>query len=256
MANRKGTPIWYELMSNEPEASKAFYDDVFGWNVQPAPAEGQDYRMIQSDEGFVGGVLKLTPEMCAGGAKPTWLTYFGVDDVDATAALAQESGGSVLLPPFDIPDIGRVAMISDPQGIPLYVMRGASDQDSTVFERTGMGKCNWNELTTPDQASANAFYAKVFGFTYPDKMSMGDLGDYVFVAVGDTTLGATMKAPAGAPIGWKPYFRAPNIDVAAETVKKRGGAVLEGPHEVPGGDRVLVARDPHGVVFGIAAPGS
>jgi len=73
-----------------------------------------------------------------------------------------------LMAPFDIPNVGRMAMLADPQGIPFYVMRGASDEVSTAWERTGMGKCNWNELATPDQTAANAFYAKVFGWKYPN----------------------------------------------------------------------------------------
>lgn len=256
MPNAHGTPIWYELMSNDPEASKAFYDAIFSWNVQPPPAGEQDYRMIDTGSGLVGGVLKLTQGMRDGGARPVWLMYIGVEDVDACAKTIEAAGGSIHLAPFDIPGIGRIAMAADPQGIPFYIMRGASNEESTVFERTGMGKCNWNELSTPDAVAANAFYAKVFGWSYPDKMSMpGDMGDYVFVAVGETTIGATMKRPPGGPTGWQFYFRARDIDEAATTIAAKGGKVLDGPMEVPGGDRVLVAEDPHGVRFGVAAPG-
>jgi uncharacterized protein len=254
MSNPEGTPIWYELLTNDPDASKAFYDEVFGWNVQP-PSPDRDYRLIDTGNGMVGGVLKLTAEMQAGGAKPSWLFYVGVDDVDATAEKVVAAGGAVTKKPFDIPNVGRLAMVDDPQGIPLYVMRGASPEDSTAFDRMGMGKCNWNELSTPDQAAANEFYAKVFGWTYPDKMEMPGAGDYVFIAVGDNRIGATMTEAEGTPRGWQFYFRAPDIDAAVEKIKRGGGKVHAGPMEVPGGDRVVVASDPHGVLFGVAAPG-
>ena len=256
MANPHGTPIWYELLTPDVAASKAFYDSVIGWTIgDKSDQPGMDYRMIASGPGgLVGGVMPLTSEMMSGGAKPTWLFYVGVDDVDDTAAKIAARGGSITMAPFDIPDAGRAAMVTDPQGIPFYVMRGASDAASTAWDRTGMGKCNWNELSTPDQAGANAFYAEVFGWTYPDRMPMGEMGDYIFVAVGDEMIGATMTAPPGPPPAWQFYFRTPDIDAAAERVTASGGTVHVGPMDVPGGDRIIVASDPQGAMFGVVAP--
>src|SRR3546814_15278463 len=88
------------------------------------------------------------------------------------------------MPPWRIEGVGRMALVRDPQGNPFYVMRGASDENSTAFSRDGMGKCNWNELATTDQEGAHAFYAAVFGWTFPDRMPMGEMGDYVFVEIG------------------------------------------------------------------------
>lgn len=258
MRNPHGTPIWYELLTVDPDASKAFYDDVIGWTIDAKPKGDLDYRMITTagDEN-VGGVMRLSPAMMADGAKPTWLFYIGVDDVDATVTKITAAGGSVQMPAFDMPDVGRLAMVADPQGVPFYVMRGAVDQPSTAWERTGLGKCNWNELITTDQAAGNAFYAEVFGWTYPDKMTMpGEMGDYVFVAVGEEQIGATMTVNEHQPQpGWLFYFRAPDIDEAAAKVTAGGGTVHAGPMEVPGGDRIIVASDPEGVAFGVVGPG-
>lgn len=258
MPNPEGSPIWYELLTDDPAASKAFYDIVIGWTIEAEASNDMDYRMIDSGSGggAVGGVMRLTEEMKAGGARPTWLFYIGVDDVDASAGKITAAGGKVLMPPFDIPGVGRIAMVTDPQGIPFYIMRGASDASSTAFDRMGMGKCNWNELISSDQAAGNAFYASVFGWTYPDKMPMGPMGDYVFINVGETVIGATMNGQEGSPLGWRFYFRAPDIEEAASKVTANGGAVLQGPHEVPGGDRIIVATDPHGVMFGVVGPGT
>ncbi|MGY4397468.1 putative enzyme related to lactoylglutathione lyase [Sphingomonas sp. UYAg733] len=257
MTNPEGTPIWYELLTADPDASKAFYDNVIGWTIEAQPSGDMDYRMIDTgNNGLVGGLMRVTPEMVANGAKPTWLFYIGVDDVDASVDKIKAAGGSVLMPAWDIPDIGRLAMVADPQGIPFYVMRGTSDEGSTAYDRMGMGKCNWNELSTPDQDGANAFYATVFGWTYPDKMEMPGMGDYVFIAVGDQTIGATMShQPNSPPPAWRFYFRAPDIEVAAQKVKDSGGTVHMGPMEVPGGDRIIVASDPHGAMFGVVGPG-
>lgn len=254
MANPNGSPIWYELKSVDPAASKAFYEDVIGWTIQPPPA-AFDYRMIDTGNGLVGGMMRLDDAMAAGGARAGWSVYIGVEDVDATTGRITANGGHVPIGPWDMPGIGRMAMAADPQGIEFYVMRGASDGASTAWNRTGMGKCSWNELGTTDQAGANDFYAKIFGWTYPDAMSMGEVGDYIFVAAGGETIGATMPVRQdGPPAGWRFYFRVPDIEIAAAKVANGGGTALMDPIEVPGGECVLLARDPHGLTFGIIGP--
>ena len=255
MADAYGTPIWYELLSADPLASRTFYDAVLGWNIEDAPSGGMDYRMIATGDGNVGGVMRLTDSMAAGGAKPTWLFYIGVEDVDATVSAITAASGTVLMAPWSIPGVGRMALVADPQGIPFYVMRGASDGTSRAFDPGSIGKCSWNELVTSDQAAGNAFYAAVFGWTYPDKMEMpGDAGDYVFIEASDGQIGATVSCQhEGHAPGWQFYFRAADIDAAADAVRAGGGAVLMGPQDVPGNDSIIPATDPHGVGFGVVA---
>ena len=256
MTNPNGTPIWYELQSADPDAAKAFYDHVIGWSVGEPMSADFDYRGISAGAEMVGGVMRITPQTAAGGAKPGWLFYIGVDDVDATVASIAGKGGTILLPAWDMPGIGRMAMVTDPQGNPFYVMKGQGEGTSTAFDRNGMGKCNWNELATSDQAAGNAFYADVFGWNYPGTMPMGPMGDYVFVAVGETPLGATMNVFGDSKPGWRFYFRTPDIEATAARVTEAGGKVLQGPHEVPGGDRIIQALDAEGVMFGAVGPGN
>jgi len=258
MPNPEGTPIWYELLTPDHDATKKFYDHVIGWTLGGKPDDSpMDYRMIQTADGsMVGGVMQLTDEMTAGGAKPTWLFYIGVDDVDASFEKVKANGGGVLMAPFDIPGAGHAAFVKDPQGNPFYIMRGSSPESSTAWDRMGMGKCNWNELNTPDQAGANRFYADTFGWTYPDKMTMpGDMGDYMFIDAAGQTIGATMTIQSGDTPGWRFYFRTPDIDATARKVGEAGGTVLAGPMEVPGGDRIIVAKYSHGVTFCAVGPG-
>lgn len=259
MTNAHGSFIWYELLTKDAKAAKAFYDDVIGWNIDAEPAPGgMDYRMIVAPEGLAGGVMALNADMVAGGAKPVWLGYFGVDDVDASVAGIVADGGQVHLPPFDIPDVGRIAMVTDPQGVPFYVMRGASaGETSTAYQRMGMGHVSWNELLAPDDTAALAFYEKHFHLTKIGAMPMGEFGEYSFIANGDSNgeaIGAIMKAaPGGAP-GWGFYFRVPDIHDAKAKIEAGGGTVRNGPMEVPGGELVLQATDPEGVAFGLVAP--
>jgi len=258
MPNPEGTPIWYELQTSDPDAAKTFYDDVVGWTIDAKPIEGMDYRMIDTGGGdFVGGVMRLTEDMKTGGARPGWMFYIGVENVDASVEKVKAAGGSVIMAPWDIPNVGRMAIMRDPQGIPFYVMRGASEENSNAFSRDGLGKCNWNELSTDDQQGALKFYGDVFGWTYPDKMPMGEMGDYVFIDVAGTTIGAIMQRPKDSPpANWRFYFRAPDIEVAGDKVKRGGGTVHMGPMEVPGGDRIIVISDPEGANVGIVGPGN
>ena len=256
MANPHGTPIWYELVATDPEAAKRFYEAVLDWRIEDRPPGPMDYRMISvADEGNVGGLAGIGPHTPLAAANPGWRFYIGVDDVDATAAAIEQAGGAIGIAPFDLPGVGRMALAKDPQGLPFFVMRGESDAESHAFNSMALGKCGWNELVTPDQAAGNMFYAAVFGWTYPDSMTMpGEMGDYVFVDCAGQMIGGTMTAQYyGGPAAWRFYFRAADIDAAARAVRDGGGTVHMGPVDVPGNNRVFIATDPAGSTFGVVA---
>jgi len=251
MSNRHGAFIWYELMTSDIEAARAFYEPVVGWTIGgKSDMPGMDYRMVSAPDGMVGGVMQIDDDMAANGARPVWLGYIGVEDVDATAAAIKWEGGKILVEPRDIPDVGRFAMATDPQGAPFYVMRGFSNEASTAFLADAPGHCAWNELSTPDQKGAHAFYEGLFGWTNPDSMPMDEMGDYRFLFVGDERIGATVEQK-DRPATWLFYFRVPSIPAAVEAVKARGGTIMMGPHEVPGGDHIVIGGDPQGATFAL-----
>lgn len=252
----RGSLVWYELMTDDPDGAKAFYDAVVGWEVGDRPPSDQDYRMIgRGDGGFAGGVLGLTEEVRRHGARPMWLGYVGVDDVDAAVARVEAAGGKALMPAFDIPQ-GRIAMIADPQGNPLYVMKpvppaGKPEAQSDVFSPDAEQRVGWNELTTADPAAARKFYGDLFGWTSDDFMPMGELGDYRFFAFAGTTIGAVCGVSPGGSAGWRYYIRVPSIAAAVEAVKANGGTISMGPHEVPGGDHIIIGNDPQSAEFAL-----
>src|SRR5690349_20126714 len=175
MANPHGSFIWYELMTTDPEGAKRFYEDVVGWAIgDPAPAGDSEYRMLGAPDGFAGGMLTLSEAMWEGGARPMWLGYLGVDDVDSAVEKAVAAGATVQMPASDIPGVGRIAMIADPQGVPIYLMRGATDGESTAYQRhNGLGHVAWNELMTGDRQAALDFYGEQFGYVREGGMDMG-----------------------------------------------------------------------------------
>lgn len=259
MTNPHGSWIWYELMTPDPRASKAFYDAVVGWDIEDAPTMPGDleYRMVMASGEPVGGVLTLSAGMLAQGAKAGWLGYVGVDDVDATVKRIRAAGGSVHLPPHDVEGVGRMAMVADPQGGLFYVMRGASEEDSQAFGRMAMGHVSWNELQASEDAAASfTFYNGLFGWEKAGGMPM-PWGEYAFLRGRgeDEVWGAMMpRGQVDQPVGWTFYFRVPDIQSAVDRVKAAGGTPFSDPMEVPGGERVFNAADPHGAPFGLVAP--
>ena len=253
----QGSHIWYELMTSDPDSATVFYGRVVpGWTIgQPIGGE-QDYRIIgRSDGGSAGGVLALTDDMRQHGARPIWMGYIGVDDVDGAASQIEAKGGKLLMPAFDIPQ-GRIAMVADPQGNPFYIMKptppeGQQDAQSDVFSPDQAERVSWNELSTADPVAARGFYGDLFGWSSDDFMPMGELGEYRFFDHGSLRIGAVNGVMPGGHPGWRYYIRVPSIAKAVEAVKASGGTISMGPMEVPGGDMILIGNDPQGAEFAL-----
>ncbi|HEY1144019.1 MAG TPA: VOC family protein [Sphingomicrobium sp.] len=256
-SDQTGAFIWYELMTTDAEAAKAFYDAVVGWSFGEAAPEFNGYRMInRNDGGFAGGVLPLTDEMQQHGARPTWLGYIYVPDVDQAITRIEASGGRALMPASDIPNVGRIAMVSDPQGAAFYVMKpippeGDPNAQSDVFSPDAQQRVSWNELTTADPATARRFYGDLFGWKSDDFMPMGEMGDYRFWDRGTQRLGAFCGTMPGQPSRWRYYVRVPSVSRAKEIAEQNGGTIVMGPHQVPGGDWIVIGNDPQGAEFAL-----
>lgn len=255
--------IWYELMTSDPAGAAAFYGAVVGWTIPSEglqTAGGVDYRMIgRGDGGNAGGVLALTADMLAGGARPGWLGYLEVGDVDATIDAIKADGGAVQMPAIDLP-VGRIAMVTDPQGAPFYIMdpippEGAPEGESDVFSVTEPQRVRWNELATSDPDAAIAFYKKHFGWGQEGEMDMGPIGAYRFIQRGDVMIGAVMPLMEGYPVPvWSYYIGVDDIDRALAAVRAGGGTVTNEPMEIPGGEFAMNAIDPQGAPVGFVGP--
>ena len=256
----RGDFIWYELMTTDVEGAKAFYDAVVGWDIGEGAEEYNGYRMINRSDGkFAGGVLPLTAEMQQHGAHPTWLGYIHVPEVDAAARDIEQAGGKTLMI-NDIPNVGRIAMVTDPQGAPFYIMKPippANDPNakSDVFSPTEAQRVRWNELSSSDQDAAIDFYKRQFGWQQEGAMPMGEMGDYRFIQANGVNIGAIMRKPPQLPVTvWTYYIGVDDIDRAIAAINDGGGKVLNGPHEIPGGEFALNGLDPQGASFGLVGP--
>ncbi len=252
MSNPKGDFIWYELLTSDADAAQRFYGDVVGWTVVDSGQPGMDYRLLDAGDGHAGGMMQITEQMA--GAKPLWLGYVAVPDVDAAVADWTGAGGSVQMPAMDIPGVGRMAMLADPESVPLYVMRGAMDQSSTAFRVADARHVRWNEIAARDDEAALRFYKARFGWEVAGSMPMGPMGDYRFLAASGVTVGALLRSQAGEAPRWIYYIGVSDIDEAARKIRAGGGQVLDGPHPIPGGEFSIQARDPQGATFGLVGP--
>jgi uncharacterized protein len=240
MTNKHGDWVWYELMTSDAAGAQSFYGPLLSWKIASPASDGFDYREIQAaDDGFVGGILQITPEMV--GAQPGWVGYIAVDDVDASVASIEKAGGRLCMPARDMPGVGRFAMVFDPQGALFYVMKSATDDVSTAFaaDAPNPGHCAWNELMTSDRAGAMAFYTGQFGWVKDGEMDMGPVGTYEMLRHGPMIGGVNF------------YFRVSDIDGAIAMIGASGGTVINGPDEIPGGDFTINGIDPQGAYFAL-----
>ncbi len=255
--------IWYELMTTDPAGAKRFYDQVVsGWSIATdSVAPGIDYRMINRSDGkMAGGVLTLTDDMQRDGARPIWVGYIHTADVDAAVEAIKADGGSVMMEPWDQPGVGRLAMVTGPEGAPFYLMDPippADDPDakSDVFSVNDAEHVRWNELYSSDPARSVDFYKRHFGWSQEGDMDMGPMGKYQFIQHDGVGIGAVMKTPPNVPHSiWNHYIGVVDIDRAAGAVTSGGGQVVNGPMEIPGGEYALNAIDPQGATFGLVGP--
>lgn len=258
----KGRFYWYDLMSKDTEGARSFYTQVVGWTAGKWDGPGGDanYTMWMVGDDGVGGLMQLPKEAEEMGAPQHWVGFVCVPDVDATAGAFSEAGGQVHMPPADMGGVGRIAIVADPwgAGIGLYCPEG--DVEGEV-PRPTPGRVSWCELATPDWAAAHAFYGEVFGWIGSQQMDMGEEagGIYqMFKKEGmEWSIGGIFNKPAEMPVSaWLYYFLVEDLDAALNRVRELGGQVVNGPMDVPDGDRVAQCIDPQGGMFALHVRGS
>ncbi len=250
-ASYRGRHLWYELLTHDLEAAEAFYRGLIGWGIQLWEGLGTPYRMWTRGEVPLGGIMQMPAEAKAQGAPPHWLGYVGTPDVDATATRAVALGSKAHVPPTDIPTVGRFAVLADPQGA-LFAVYRPENEPAEPEGPPQPGQFSWHELATDDPARAFGFYSDLFGWEKFEAMDMGPAGVYQIWGRNGVQLGGMFRRPAEMPVcAWLYYTMVDDVDVAAGTVKELGGQVVNGPMEVPGGDRILQGMDPQGGMFAL-----
>lgn len=249
-----GRFVWFDLMTSDPAAAVDFYKDIIGWGTTrwDGGGTGIDYEMWTVGETPIGGVMTLPEDAAAAGAPPSWLNYIAAEDVDETARRVGQLGGRILKPAMDIPTVGRFAVAADPLGAVFAIFTAADDAPGHDGDPKP-GEFSWHELTTTDYEAAFRFYSELFGWEKMDEMDMGPAGIYLIYGRKGRQLGGMFNKTPDMPMPpmWVEYVMVDDVNAAAEKVKARGGQILNGPMEVPGGDLIAQCMDPQGAMFAI-----
>jgi predicted enzyme related to lactoylglutathione lyase len=257
MAATAPTFIWYELMTNDTDAAKAFYGPVVGWEPQDLPPPHDGYSLFNAAGRGVAGLMALPDEARAQGARPGWMGYVSVPDTDAGAARIEAAGGRILRAPADIPEVGRFAVVADPSGAVFMLMTPAPRDEAPPPPPARMtpGHVGWHELYAEDGVAALRFYGEQFGWHEVSAMDMGPMGTYfLWAAEGDEAIGGMMTRPPEVPqSSWQYYFVVDGIDAAAERIRANGGQVVHGPMEVPDGSWIVMGSDAQGTPFALVS---
>jgi hypothetical protein len=251
MINVQGRFVWYELMTTDMVAATAFYTSVVRWGARDASMPGMAYTLFTAAETSVGGLMSLPEDARKAGTRPRWIGYVGVSDVAATADRVTRLGGTVQVPPTDIPGISRFSIVADPQMATLALIKWLRPRQELPVSPNAPGRVGWHELLTADCDKALSFYCEVFGWL-KGIADIGARGTYQLFSVGGHTAGAIVTKPTTLPDAtWLYYFNVGDIDAAADRVKSGGGEILNGPTEVPDGSWIVQCRDPDGAIFAL-----
>ncbi|MBI3929133.1 MAG: VOC family protein [Armatimonadetes bacterium] len=248
-----GTFCWVELATTDAASARKFYTELFGWKAQDVPVGDMGtYTMLQLGGKDAAALYPMDAQRMGQGIPSHWMSYVLVENVDKSAEKAGQLGATVLQPPFDVMDVGRMAVLRDPTGAVFALWQKKKHPGAGVFQVPG-SLC-WNELMTEDEDRARKFYTGLFNWN-ADAMPVGPILYTVFKN-DDKPAGGMMTLPQearnmGAPPHWLPYFAVDDCDRIVNRVSELGGAVLMPPTDFENVGRGAVVADPTRGVFGV-----
>lgn len=241
-----GAPCWADLATSDAEHATQFYADLFGWRSETAGEEYGNYIQFYKDDHLVGGGMQIKP---GSGIPDMWSVYLATEDTRATVASAAAHGGQVMVEPMDIGDMGTMAFVIGPDGVPVGTWQPGTHKGFGVIGEPGAPA--WFDLQTRDYDTAVAFYRDVFGW---DTHVLSDTDElrYTTLGEGDDAQAGIMDSaavmPEGVPGAWQIYFAVEDVDATAERATELGGTVAQPPWDTAYG-RMAALADPNGAVF-------
>ena len=257
-----GKVVWHDLLTHDAGAAREFYGAVFGWGFEESEEAPGRYWDITREGRVIGSIFAADADELD---SPLWLVSISVPDVDGSASQAGGLGASVTVPPSDLPNRGRYAVVEDPQGAFFVVLRSASGDPRDTQDHEP-GEWLWTELWTSDAPGAVAFYEDLLGYRsegiaarlqevaedeYGEAIAEGDL-PIVFFAMytGERVRAGIHQLPADGPPHWLPYVAVRDVAEAVARAVEQGGEVLLPPEAVNNGEAAILA-DPAGAPFGV-----
>lgn len=246
-----GTFCWVELGTTNGEAAKKFYTELFGWDFTDNPiGPGMVYTILKLGGKDVGALYQMPPEMTTNGVPPHWMSYVSVTSADESAAKAKEAGATLMKEPFDVFDVGRMAVLQDPTGAVFALWQAGTHKGAGVVNVPN-SLC-WNELVTGDPEKAGDFYAKLFGWG-KKVQQMGPM-TYTSFMNGERPAGGMYKPTpemGNIPPHWMLYFAVDDTDTKVMKAEELGARTLAPAMDIPDIGRFAILQDPQGAAFAI-----
>lgn len=245
-----GAPCWVDLLTSDPERSRDFYGQVFGWTATEPEAQFGGYFNFAKDGVLVAGGMPKQPGM---DAPETWSVYLATDDAQKTIEAAAAHGGQIAVPAMTVADLGTMGVVTDVGGAAIGLWQPGQHQGFGVFGEPGTP--SWFEVYTRDYPGTIAFYRDVFGW---DTHTASDTPEFRYTVLqhGPEWLAGIMDGsgflPEGVPAHWAVYFGTEDTDASLATITSLGGSVIRPPEDTPYG-RLAEAADPSGVHFKLVA---
>ncbi len=249
-----GAFCYVELSTTDQNAAKSFYTSLFGWSINEFPmGPGDIYTMFQVEGADAAAAYTMRADERASGVPPHWNLYIATANVDASSTKAAELGGTVLAPPFDVMDQGRMSVSQDPTGAVFCLWQASKGIGIQIGGVSGTF-C-WADLSTSDPEKAKKFYESLFGW----KIGPGekDPSGYLHIQNGQDFIGGIPPAQyrdPRVPPHWMIYFLVDDVDASAAKAKEMGAAMHLAPMSVENVGRMAIVADPQGASFAIFKP--
>jgi uncharacterized protein len=246
-----GSFCWIELATTDQNAAKNFYSSLFGWKATDNPMGPDEvYTIFKIDGRDAAAGYTLRKDQREHGVPVHWILYIATDNADQTVAKATQAGGNVLMPAFDVMDLGRMGVLQDSTGAAFCVWQPKMNQGLGITGEDG-ALC-WADLSTPDPEKARKFYSAVFGWKV--EKSENDPSGYLHIKNGEHFIGGIPPAAhrdPKMPAHWLLYFKVSNPEATAAKTSQLGGKVLMPAKAMAGVGTWAILSDPQGAVFAV-----
>jgi uncharacterized protein len=243
-----GTFCFPELNTSDVAKAKAFYSGVLGWSTYDVPSAGGSYALARAQGKDVAGLHLSSRD------RARWLHYVSVASTDRAASDAAELGATVEAAPFDVPGVGRMAMLRDPAGARFALWQAAGMIGARLADEPGAPA--WYELVTHDLGRATRFYERLFGWSAPER-TVPEVGPYTVASLGDRQVAGLMRIReewGDVDPQWQVYFAVADCAGAVARARELGACIYAGPSDVRGFGRFAVLADSDGAGFGMVQP--
>ncbi|HEV7526488.1 MAG TPA: VOC family protein [Acidimicrobiia bacterium] len=245
-----GAPCWIDLLTSDPDRSRAFYTELFGWKAEEPNAEFGGYWNFVKDDILIAGGMRNDG---SSGAPDTWSIYLATDNAQATIDAATAKGSQVIVPAMPVGDLGTMGVVTDPGGAAIGLWKPGTHKGFGIYDEPNTP--GWFELHTRKYDESVAFYHDVFKWT---THTVSDEPEFRYTTLGEGDgqlagmMDGTAYLPVEAPAAWSIYFRVDDTDAALRQIEGLGGTVTEPAQDTPYG-RLAAANDPTGARFKLMA---